>query len=132
MKKVCLALAFAGALVIPQATRAQFADAVISYNSGTGFAAGYTNASAALGSPASGASVTPFAPPFSSSQLVSIGGGGEITLQLNTPILNNPSAPFGVDFVLFANEFFVKNSSGAVSGLFDHTASTLVQVSADG
>ena len=132
MKKVCLALAFAGALIVPQSSHAQFAGAVLSYNSGAGFAAGYTNASAALGAPALGASVTPFAPPFSNSQLVSIGAGGEITLQLDTPILNNPSAPFGVNFVLFANEFFVKNSSGAVSGLFDHNASTLVQVSSDG
>ncbi len=132
MKNVCLALALASALVVPQTVHAQFANAVISYNTGTGFATAFTNGSAALGAPASGASVTPFAPPFSTSQIVSIGAGGEITLQLNTPILNDPSAPFGVNFILFANEFFTKSSGGTVSGLFNHAASTLVQVSPDG
>lgn len=131
MKKVCLALALAGGVIVPLISHAQYANAVISYNSGTGFAAGYTNANAALGAPASGGSVTPFAPPFSKSQLVSIGAGGEITLQLDTPILNDPSDPYGINFILFANQFFVKSSSGTVNGLFYHTASTLVQVSPD-
>ncbi len=131
MKKVCLALALASGVIVPLTSHAQFADAVISYNSGTGFAAGYTNASAALGAPASGASVTPFAPPFSKSQLVSIGAGGEITLQLDTPVLNDPSDPYGINFILFANEFFVESGSGTVNGLFYHTATVLVQVSSD-
>lgn len=130
MKKICLALALAGGVLVPLFSHAQFADAVISYNSGTGFAAGYTNPSAALGAPASGGSVTPFAPPFSKIQLVSIGAGGEITLQLDTPILNDPSAPYGINFILFANEFFVQ-SGGTVNGLFYHLASALVQVSPD-
>lgn len=131
MKKVWLALALAGGLLVPQSSHAQFADAVISYNSGTGFAAGYTNASAALGAPASGASVTPFAPPSSKSQIVSIGAGGEITLQLDTSILNDPAAPYGINFIVFANEFFVEGSGATVNGLFYHAVSTLVQVSPD-
>jgi hypothetical protein len=131
MKKVSLALALAGGFIVPQISRAQFADAVVSYNSGAGFAAGYTNAGAALGAPASGNSITPFAPPFSKTQIVSIGAGGEITLQMSTPILNNPSAPYGVNFILFANQFFIENSSDEVSGLSDHADSILVQVSPD-
>ena len=110
--------------------RAQYASNVLDYNPGTGFAAGFTNASAALGAPALGAAVTPFAPPFAKSQIVSIGTGGEITLQMASPIWNNPSDPYGINFILFANEFFVNSSSG-VSGLFDHSASILIQVSAD-
>jgi hypothetical protein len=109
---------------------AQYATSVVDYNSGTGFAAGYTNASAALGAPAPGASVTPFAPPFSKSQLVSIGAGGDITLQMSVPILNDASDPYGINFIVFANEFFVNSSSG-VSGLFYHSASIQVQVSQD-
>jgi hypothetical protein len=133
MKNICLALALAGGVIVPQISRAQFADTVISYNSGTGFAPGFTTASAALGAPASGGSITPFAPPFSKSQIVSIGAGGEITLQLSTPIVNDPSDPYGINFILFANEFFVDNSSGDVTGLFNHTASSsiLVLVSPD-
>jgi hypothetical protein len=86
--------------------------------------------SAALGAPALGGSVTPFAPPYSKSQLVSIGAGGQITLQMSSPIVNDPSDPYGINFIFFANEFFVNSSSG-VSGLYFHSASLLVQVSAD-
>jgi hypothetical protein len=131
MKKFCLALALAGGVIVPLNSHAQFADAVISYNSGTGFAAGYTSPSAALGAPASGSAITPFAPPFSKTQLVSIGAGGEITLQLSTPILNDPADPYGVNFMLFANQFFIENSKDEVSGLSDHVDSILVQVSPD-
>jgi hypothetical protein len=130
MKKIWLALALASGVIVPLISHAQYADAVISYNSGTGFAAGYTTPGAALGAPASGNSITPFAPPSSKSQLVSIGAGGEITLQLSAPIVNDPNDPYGINFILFANEFFV-TSGGKVSGLFDHAASMLVQVSAD-
>lgn len=132
MKKVCMALALASGLIVPSISRAQYADAVISYAPGTGFAAGFTNSSAALGAPALGSSVTPFAPPFSKSQIVSIGAGGEITLQLSDPIVNNPNDPYGIGFILFANQFFVENGSSEVSSLYDHAANILVQVSANG
>jgi hypothetical protein len=131
MKKIRLALALAGSFTLPLVTHAQFAGTVVSYNSGSGFAAGFTNASAALGAPASGAGVTPFAPPFSKSQIVSIGAGGEITLQLDTPLSQGLGHPYGVDFNIFANEFFT-SSAGNVSGLFFHANSTLVQVSPNG
>jgi hypothetical protein len=129
MKK-CWLPVLTGLFVLSMNVRAQFADAVISYDAGTGFAAGFTNTAAALGAPTSGTSVTPFAPPFAKTQLVSIGAGGEITLQMSSPIVNDPTDPYGIDFNLFANEFFVNSSSG-VNGLFYHTASILVQVSAD-
>jgi hypothetical protein len=131
MKKMCLPLALAGCLASSPGARAQFAGNVISYNSGTGFAAGFTNASAALGAPASGGSVTPFAPPFSKSQIVSIGAGGEITLQLDSPWTHDSAHAYGLDLNIFANQFFV-SSGGNVSGLFFHSASALVQVSQDG
>ena len=133
MKKTCQALALlAGGFVVPSVTHAQYADAVVAYSSGTGFATGYTNAGAALGAPALGGSVTPYAPPYSKSQLVSIGAGGEITLQLGSPAVNNPADPYGINFIVFANEFFTAGSGGIASGLYYHAASTLVQVSADG
>jgi hypothetical protein len=139
MKKfriVPLTLALAGWFAVSMIARAQFADSVLSYDPGTGFAAGFTNTSSALGAPASGSGVTPFAPPFSKSQLLSIGAGGEVTLQMGTPILNDATAPFGLNFIIFANSFFVQNSgsgqTATTSGsLFFHTASTIIQVSPD-
>jgi hypothetical protein len=129
MKK-CWLPAIAGWLVMSLNTRAQFANAVIAYDAGTGFAAGFTNTSAALGAPTSGTGVTPFAPPFAKTQIVSIGAGGEITLQMSQAITEDSTHAYGLDFILFANEFFVNSSSG-VRGLFYHSASILVQVSAD-
>ena len=139
MKKLLrfFAPALAGFLSAVAPLRAQYADAVLSYSPGTGFAAGFTNTSAALGAPASGSSVNPMAPPFSKSQLVSIGAGGEITLQLAAPITADSSHPYGIDFILFANSFFVASGGSGLNetttvALFYHPATTLVQVSADG
>ncbi len=136
MKNVRLILAMASSFLVSTAP-AQFASSLISYERGTGFAANFTNSSAALGSPDSGTGVTPYAPPFSTSQLVSIGSGGWLTLQLGTPILNDASHPFGIDFLLFGNSFFVTtNGTGAsarTSGaIFTSSSSTRVEVSADG
>jgi hypothetical protein len=137
MKKICVVLALAGLFVMSTTVHGQFADSVLSYESGTGFAAGYTNVSAAVGGPAPGSSVTPYAPPFSKSQLVSIGAGGEITLQMDSPILNTPANPYGLDFIIFANSFFVVNGgsgqSATTSGsVFFHQNTTVIQVSQDG
>jgi len=130
-------LAVAGVFVVSRIASAQFATSVLAYERGTGFASSFTNANAALGAPASSSSVTPFAPPFSTSQLVSIGTGGYLTLQLGTPIRDDPSHPFGIDFLLFGNSFFVStNGSGAsatTSGaIFSSSVSTHVEVSQDG
>lgn len=139
MKKLRIvpsALVLAGWFAVSMTARAQFADSVLSYDPGTGFAAGFTNTSSALGAPTLGSGVTPFAPPFSRSQLLSIGAGGEVTLQMDTPILNDPTAPFGLNFIIFANSFFVQNGgsgqAATTSGaLFYHSASTLIQASPD-
>jgi hypothetical protein len=136
MKRKLLVPALAGVCLLSRIGFAQFANSVIAYDHGTGFASNFTNANAALGAPASGSSVTPFAPPFSTSQIVSIGAGGYLTLQLTTPITDDPSHPFGIDFLLFGNSFFVvTNGSGAsatTSGsIFSSSVSTRVEVSQD-
>jgi hypothetical protein len=132
-------LAVASLFVVVTSLHAQFATSVVNYNSGTGFAAGYTNPAAALGAPASGGSVTPFAPPFSKSQLVSIGTNGSLTLQFNPPIIRNPSNPYSLDFQIFGNTFFAITNgnfsgggitSGALGG--NNTGATMIEVSADG
>jgi hypothetical protein len=136
MKRKLLVLAIASVCVLPRIASAQFANSVLAYDHGTGFASNFTNANAALGAPAGGGSITPFAPPFSSSQLVSIGAGGFLTLQLGMPITDDPTHPFGIDFLLFGNPFFViTNGSGAsatTSGaVFSSSISTRVEVSQD-
>jgi hypothetical protein len=132
MKNICLALALAGGVVVPQIGHAQYADAVISYTPGTGEGTSYENSTAALGAPALGGSVTPFEPPYQASQIVGIGAGGEITLQMSSPIVNNPADPYGINFNVFANQFFIEGSGGVVSGLYDHPVSMTVKVSSDG
>jgi hypothetical protein len=136
MKILPLIVAVSGWFVAPSVTVAQFATSVISYERGTGFAANFTNAGTALGAPAASSGVTPFAPPFSTSQLVSVGAGGWLTLQLSTPIEHNESHPFGIDFLIFGNSFFVStNGTGsnarATGALFTSSISTRVEVSAD-
>jgi len=133
-------LAIAGLFVLSiVAVRAQFASSVINYAAGTGAASGYTNPAAALGAPSSGASVTPFSPAYSKAQLVSIGTNGSLTLRFDQPIINNPSDPFGLDFLIFGNTFFsITNNnysgggitSGAIGG--NNTGATTVDVSPDG
>jgi hypothetical protein len=137
MKKLLSISALVGLSFIPFITQAQFASGVVSYNPGTGFSPNFTNSNAALGAPASGIGITPFAPPFSTGQLVSVGAGGSLTLQFNTPIFNNAANPYGIDMMIFGNSFFVvssgSGSSAITSGaIFTSTVSTRVEVSADG
>jgi len=136
MKRLPLKLALAGMFVIVTVTHAQFANTVVAYDHGTGFAANFTNANAALGAPTPGSGVTPYAPPFATSQIVSIGVGGSLTLQLSTPMLNSPAHPFGIDFLISGNSFFVvtngSGSSARTSGaIFTSSVSTRVEVSLD-
>jgi hypothetical protein len=138
MKKTCWMLASAS-LFVTLTSFGQFADTVLSYNPGTGFATGFTNATAALGAPSSGSSITPFAPAFQKSQIVSIGAGGSLTLHLSAPIVHASSNPFGIDFMVFGNSgFVVTNGNFSGGGITDgslfgnNTGSTRVEVSADG
>ncbi len=135
MKIVRLFLpALAGLLAVSWSARAQFATSVVSYNSGTGFAANFTNPAVALGKPAATTSVTPLAPAFSSSQLVSLGTNGSLTLQFNPPIVHFPSNPYGLDFQVYGNSFFINTGGGVTSGLIggNNPGGTRVEVSADG
>jgi hypothetical protein len=96
-----------------------YADQVISYTPGTGFNTSYENTNAALGAPLSSATIS--APPFTTSDIVGVGNGGQLTLAFNTPILNSPAGhASGMDFTIFGNDFFTFSSS-AISGVFNHT-----------
>src|SRR5205814_2362426 len=138
-------LALAGSLFVSQALRAQYADAVISYTAGSGANANFINPSAALGAPSRinpfGETVDPFDPPYGTNQIVSLGAGGSLTLRLDTPIVNDPSHPFGIDFIIFGSAgFIITNGDFSGGGITDgslfannpNAGGTLVSVSADG
>ncbi|MEZ0256329.1 MAG: hypothetical protein ACAI37_13680 [Chthoniobacter sp.] len=95
-----------------------FADSVIGYvQGGGGVSASYNNSSVALGAPTTGVDgSTPYSityPAWKNSQIVGIGVGGQLTLGFSTPILNDPTGHvFGMDFIIFGNDFFANGSSG--------------------
>jgi hypothetical protein len=122
--------------------RAQYATSVISYNAGTGAAAGYNQPTSALGMPSTFTNdpsfpgpVDPYDPPYLPEQIVSIGAGGSLTLQFSAPIRNDAANTFGVDFIVYGNAGFISDfNTGITTGdLFGAATpgSTRVSVSAD-
>ncbi len=94
-----------------------FASSVLSYNAGTNAAAGYTDASTALGSAERftgegifPGGVTPFNPAWGTNELVSIGSGGSLTLGFDTLITNDASNAYGIDLIVFSNAGFSDTS----------------------
>lgn len=144
------AVALASALSFAQTSVAQFATSVVSYNSGVGFQPGYTTPASALGEPSRitpgiyGGPVDPFNTAYLNSQVVSIGAGGSLTVQFNSPILNNPANAFGRDFNIFGNAGFIITNETDINWNFIGTpatdgslygadaVSTRVSVSSDG
>jgi len=111
VKKVLLALAAASLVLTPTARAGSFADAVVSYESGAGFAPRYTHPEVALGEPTRvnpfGDAVEPFNPPYGTNQIVSIGAGGHLVARFHTPVLNHPNNPRGLDFTIFGGAGFI-------------------------
>lgn len=134
-----------------QVKGAATATEILEYTPGTGFATefgtglGYTNAQAALGEPARetpgtwGGPITPFSPPYTRDQLLSIGVGGSLTLRLGEPIRDAAGNPYGVDFLIFTGlGFVITNGDYTGGGITDgtrfgtHDAGVRVLVSGDG
>jgi hypothetical protein len=146
-KSFVVALAVAGSVFAAQS--ADFAQGVADYLPGIAPAPGFTNANAALGQPTIvnpfGDEVTPFNPPYSAEDIVSIGESGSLTLRFHTPILNHPNNAFGIDFIIYGNAGFIVTNElnwdtfewigipatdGSLFGAND--GETLVSVSQDG
>jgi len=109
---------------------APFADAVMDYNPGALRAnlASYTNSSSAVGEPsrvtpgAWGGPVDPFNPPYLNSQLLAVGTNGFLTVHLQTPAVNSPSNPHGIDFIVFGGAgFSITNGDFSGGGITDGT-----------
>jgi len=144
MKTIHL-LAFALILQTLPARAAAFAGSVVAYDPGTGFATefgsglGYTNPGVALGPPnpetAFGA-VTPFNPPFSRNEIVSLGTNGSLVVSFGVPLLNDPSHPFGLDFIIYGSTGFIDtdfpngHTDGSASVFGNNPGMTRVSVSA--
>jgi len=115
------------------------ASRVVSYVAGSGAAAGYRNPQAALGAPArmtgmanAPETVTPFQPPYMPDQIVSIGAGGSLTLELETPATNDPNHRFGIDLIVFGNAFFADIHFPAGMPAYCAGEGGMVDVSVDG
>ena len=112
MKARLLALALASVVFTSISSYGSpFADAVVSYNPGAGYAPRFTNPLAALGEPSRtnpfGEATDPFDPPYGTNQIVSIGAGGHLVVRFHTPILNHPRNLRGLDFIIFGNTGFI-------------------------
>ena len=116
-----------------------FATRVVSYVAGTGAAVSHRNPQTALGEPsrATGTAsapetVTPFQPAWMTNQIVSIGAGGSLTLELGQPAIDSPNNPFGVDLIVFSNAFFSDVSGGGGSPGYCFAEGGVIDVSDDG
>jgi len=109
IKKLLILLAFAGPALIVRSS--EFADVLVSYDAGVGYAPAFTNAFAALGEPSRlnpfSEPTDPFDPPYGKNQIVSIGAGGSLVVFFHEPILNHPHNLYGLDFTVFGNCGFI-------------------------
>src|SRR5262245_58432384 len=120
---------------------AQFADGVVGYVAGSGVTPAYSDPNRVLGAPTTFIgyqNADPLNPPYQSAHLVSVGAGGSLTVHFETPILNSPSNPFGIDFNIFGNSgFVITNGDFGGGGITDgslfgnNSGTTRVSVSAD-
>ncbi len=131
LRTYALGLACASLIPVFDACAQPWGDTVIDYHSGSGFAAGYTNPATALGVPSQvtpgmfGSPVDPFNPPYLPSQIVSIGAGGSLTVAFNSPILDLPNNPFGLDLIIFGNNgFTIVNGDFSGGGITDGSTFT--------
>src|SRR5260370_4359245 len=97
----------AAAVFVSPAPASPFADEIISYDPGIGFAPGFTNPDAALGEPSRinpyGDATDPFDPPYGKTQIVSIGPDGSLVVEFQTPIPNPPNNLYALDFIMIGN-----------------------------
>ncbi|MDX2132891.1 MAG: hypothetical protein SFY69_12645 [Planctomycetota bacterium] len=121
-----------------------YADHVVGFVSGAGAVPGYNFPARALGAPERftgeelgfPGAITPFNPAFGSDEIVSIGAGGQLVLEFDEPIVDDPNNPFGLDLIVFGNAGFIDAAfpAGQVrpdGALFGVGVAPVVQVSND-
>lgn len=119
-----------GAATTFTATADPYVGSVVAYTSGAlpAGVASYTNTASILGEPSRvtpgdwGGPVDPFSAPYLASQLLSVGQGGSLTVQLSAPVHNLASHPYGVDFLIFGSAgFMITNGDYTGGGITDGT-----------
>lgn len=75
--------------------------------------------------------VSPFNPPFDPGEIVSIGKGGSLTLGFDHDVWNRPSNPFGFDFIVFGNMFYLDQGNAIADSKFGARNAT-IEVSKNG
>lgn len=104
-----------------------WATQLVNYD-GTGATPGYTDGNTALGAPSFDTGfgdVSLINPPFQTTQIVSIGAGGELVVSFDHPVLDDPGNPFGIDLIVFGNAFFTHPGTGVIDGFFDGDLATI-------
>lgn len=150
-----LTLAIASVIVVSSTRGASYADAIVQYSAGAGFATdwntgrGITNPASALGMPSVQTvdpdpvwggtfPVTPFSPAYLGSQVVSLGTNGSLTVRFDAPVRNAPGHLHGLDFIIYGNAGFMDvdwpngMTDESASLLGHNTGSSRVSVSVDG
>ena len=122
--------------------RGQYAAEAVSYDAGSSPTPGFVNSAAAIGSPEhfSGEGglypsvVSPFSPPFLSSEVVSIGEGGQLTLRLSHYALPQAGVPeIGVfTTVGLIDDNYPNGYPGMTAGTFLPIDHAVVEVSENG
>ncbi|MCB9852897.1 MAG: hypothetical protein H6819_07360 [Phycisphaerales bacterium] len=137
------AIAVAGLGWNANAIAGPWASQVVAYEPGLNPEAGYSSdPSVALGAPerttgentpfgSFPADVTMFSSPYGLDEVVSIGEGGYLTLQLDTPALDDANHLYGADLIVFGNTFFNTDDFvvGDISGITPDPAN--IEVSSD-
>ncbi|MAY73120.1 MAG: hypothetical protein CMJ31_00060 [Phycisphaerae bacterium] len=117
-----------------------WADTVVNYVRGSNPAGGFTDPTAALGSPTRvtapesmfGGPVTPFNPSFGAGETVSIGEGGSLTLAFDEAVTDDALNPFGIDLLIFGNAFYFDlDFPNGIAGPLS-TEGGVIELSADG
>ncbi|MGA0173189.1 MAG: hypothetical protein ACO3NL_06000 [Phycisphaerales bacterium] len=136
-RSACTAIALF--ISAPVFSQSPFAANVIEYVPGDGVPQGYDDGAAVLGIPSRftddplfPAAVTPFSSPYLPSQVCSVGEGGRLVVEFESPVRDHPTNPYGIDLLIFGNSFFIDAAwpSGTVGGLFNDGG--VVEVSLDG
>ncbi|HTA31399.1 MAG TPA: hypothetical protein VK731_12985, partial [Candidatus Cybelea sp.] len=139
--KLLFTLALASLALVTASSASPYAAAVVNYNPGTSYVAGYTNTNTVLGQPSTadsqGDAVDPFDPAYETNQILSIGAGGWVTIEFDRPVVHHPSG--NRDFIIFGNSFFdvtnfsTTNSPWVTDGdVINDAGQTQVSVSRDG
>jgi hypothetical protein len=115
---------------------APYASSVVSFSQGIGADGGYNDPCVVLGSPpvadSYGWPVSITSAPWETTDVVSLGNGGSITIAFGHPVLNNPSdVEYGVDLLVFGNSFFATDweNDGRIIGTYFEPAK--IEVSQD-